>query len=93
MAASSSRSWLTNSIVLRLDAQLALEPALGRDVEEVVGLVEQQHVVVAAQERLERQPLLLAAAENVAQRPVGDVVEVERRRPRSTHSSQSTSAS
>ena len=44
-------------------AQLALEPALRGHVEVVVGLVEQQHLVGAAQQRLERQPLLLAAAQ------------------------------
>ena len=51
--------------------QLALEPALAGHVEEVVRLVEQQDVVVAAEQDLEGHPLLLAAGER-AQRPVGD---------------------
>jgi hypothetical protein len=38
-----------------------LEPALARDVEEVVGLVEQEDVRVGAQERFEHEPLALAA--------------------------------
>ena len=41
--------------------QLVLEPALARDVQEVVGLVEEQDGGVAPEQRLERQPLLLAA--------------------------------
>ena len=41
-------------------AQLVLEPAL-RDVQEVVGLVEEQDGGVAPEQRLERQPLLLSA--------------------------------
>ena len=56
--------------------QLALQPPLGRDVEEVVGLVEQEDVVVAAQQDLERHALLLAAGER-AQRPGGDLVEAQ----------------
>ena len=44
-------------------AQLRLEPALAGHVERVVGLVEQQHLLGPAQQRLEREPLLLAARE------------------------------
>ena len=56
-------------------SQLALEPPLGRDVEEVVGFVEYQHVVLAAEERLERESLLLATAER-RERTIRDVPEV-----------------
>ena len=61
-------------------SQLALEPALGRDVEEVVGLVEHEHVVLATEEGLQREPLLLAAAER-RERAIGDVAEVGAERP------------
>ena len=44
-------------------AQPALQPPLGRYVEEVVRLVEQQHLVGAAQQQLKREPLLLPARE------------------------------
>ena len=44
-------------------ADAALEPDLARHVEVVVGLVEQQHLVGPAQQELQHQPLLLAAAE------------------------------
>ena len=40
-----------------------LQPDLAGHVEEVVGLVEQQHLVGAAQQVLQHQPLLLAAGE------------------------------
>ena len=43
--------------------QLRLEPALARDVEVVVRLVEEQQLVGAGEEGLEHQPLLLAAGE------------------------------
>ena len=43
--------------------QRRLEPALARHVEVVVGLVEQQDLVGAAQQRLQREPLLLATGE------------------------------
>jgi hypothetical protein len=46
---------------LRRLSQLPLEPSFAGDVEVVVGLVEQQHVVGPAQQRLECQPLLLPA--------------------------------
>ncbi len=46
---------------LRRRAQLLLEPSLSGHVEVVVGLVEQQHVVGTAQQRLEHEALLLAA--------------------------------
>ena len=62
-------------------SQLLLEPSLRGDVEEVVGLVEQQHVVGAAQQHLERESLLLAARQGgdaVARRPARG----RRRRPR-----------
>ena len=41
--------------------ELALEPALGIDVEEVVGFVEEQDLGVAAQQHLQGEALLLAA--------------------------------
>ncbi len=44
-------------------AQPRLQPALARYVQEVVRLVEQQHLVAAAQQQVEREPLLLAAGE------------------------------
>ena len=49
---------------------------LAVDVEEVVGLVEQQDVVVAAQQHLEGHALLLASGERV-QRTVADLREVQ----------------
>ena len=61
--------------------QLVFETSLRGDVEEVVGLVEQQHVVGAPQEHLQREPLLLAARER-RDRPLADLREVARRRPR-----------
>ena len=48
--------------LLRL-VQLGLEPALARDIEVVVRLVEEQQFVGAGEECLEDQPLLLAAGE------------------------------
>ena len=54
--------------------ELALEPSLGRHIEEVVGLIEHENLELAAQERFERQSLLLAAAE-CAQRSIRHVVE------------------
>ena len=45
-----------------------LEPDLAGHVEEVVGLVEQQHLVGAAQQVLQHQPLLLAAGEGATAR-------------------------
>ena len=50
---SSSRSWLTNSTVLGDSTSRVLEPALGRHVEVVVRLVEHEHLVGPAQQRLE----------------------------------------
>ena len=55
--------------------ELTLEPALRRDVEEVVGLVEHEHVIVSPQQVLEREPLLLAAAQG-RKRSVGNAPEV-----------------
>ena len=49
-------------------AELALEPPLAVHVEEVVRLVEQEDVVLAAQQHLQRDALLLAARER-SQRP------------------------
>ncbi len=46
-------------------ADPVLEPDLAGHVEEVVGLVEEQHLVRAGQEVLQHQPLLLAAAERL----------------------------
>ena len=48
---------------LRRLAEAALEPDLARHVEEVVGLVEQEHLVGPGEEVLQHQPLLLTAAE------------------------------
>ena len=56
--------------------ELAFQPPLGGHVEEVVGLVEHEDVVLSAQQVLERQSFLLAAAEG-SQRPVGNVAEVD----------------
>ena len=60
--------------------QLAFEPPFGRHVEEVVGFVEDEHVVLAPEEVFECQPLLFAAAQG-AERPVGDVAEIDAERP------------
>src|SRR5690606_20820919 len=54
--------------------KLLLEPPLARHVEVVVGLVEQQYLVRAAQQRLEHQPLLLAARERAHLAPPGALV-------------------
>ena len=51
--------------------QLLLQPALAGDVEVVVRLVEQEHLVGAAQQRLEHQPLLLAAGQRGHSAPLG----------------------
>ena len=59
--------------------QLIFEPSLGGDVEEVVGLVEQQHVIGAAQEHLQREPLLLTARER-RDRPIADLREIHAER-------------
>ena len=61
--------------------ELAFQPTLGVDVEEVVGLVEEQHVGVAAQQHFEGEALLLTARQRV-QRSPGDFVEGEPDRPR-----------
>jgi hypothetical protein len=61
--------------------ELLFEPALGRDVEEVVGLVEHQDLELAAQERLQREALLFATAQR-AQWSVGDLIERFAERPR-----------
>ena len=71
---SSSRSWLMNRIVLSGLADPLLEPDLAGHVEEVVGLVEQQHLVGAAQQELQHQPLLLAAGERAQLAVLGAVV-------------------
>ena len=51
--------------------QLALEPPLAGDVQVVVRLVEQQHLVGTAQQRPEHQPLLLAAGQRATPAPPG----------------------
>ena len=51
-----------------------LELQLGRDVEEVVGLVEQQHVGVGGEQHVEDELLALAARQR-AGGPLGDLVE------------------
>src|SRR5262249_62134036 len=43
--------------------ELLLEPELARDVQGVVRLVQQQHLGLVTQQRLEQQPLLLAAGQ------------------------------
>ncbi len=60
--------------------QLPLQPAFGRDVEEVVGLVQHEDVELAAQEGFERESLLFAAAQG-SQRPVTNGVERFTERP------------
>ena len=60
--------------------ELRFEPAFSGDVEEVVGLIEQEHVVGPPQQGLQRQPLLLAAAES-AQRPSCHGIERLAQRP------------
>ena len=59
---------------LRAGLQRVLEPLLAGDVEVVVGLVEEQHVGVGAQQHLEGEPLLLAARQR-GQRPVAGLGE------------------
>jgi hypothetical protein len=54
--------------------QLLLEPALARHVQVVVRLVEQQDAVGAAQQRLENQPLLLAAGQRAHVAPAALLV-------------------
>jgi hypothetical protein len=53
---------------------LVLERLLARHVEEVVGLVEQQHLGVRAEQHVEHEPLALAARER-RRVALGDVVE------------------
>jgi hypothetical protein len=72
--------------------QLCLEPAFGRNVEEVVGLVEHENVELAAQQGLEREALLLAAAER-SQRTVANTSSNDSPNARVTHSFQVTSRS
>ena len=70
---SSSRSWLTKSTVLGDSTSRGLQPALGGHVEVVVGLVEHEHLVGAAQQRLEHDPLLLTARQRRHLAPLGPV--------------------
>ena len=72
--ASTARSWEIITIVFLDDADPLLELELGRDVEEVVGLVEQQHVGVGREEHVEHELLALAAREGTGG-PLGDLVE------------------
>ena len=51
-------------------AQPVLQPALAGDVEVVVRLVEQQHLVRPAQQRLQHQPLLLTAGQRAHLAPL-----------------------
>jgi hypothetical protein len=55
-------------------ADAALERQLGRHVEEVVRLVEQEHVSVGAEQQLEHEPLALAAGQRPG-RAVGQLRE------------------
>src|SRR3712207_7265483 len=57
------RSTLFPYTTLFRSRERLLEPALAGDVQVVVRLVEAEHVGRAAQERLEREPLLLAPGE------------------------------
>jgi len=59
---------------LRRGGQLLFEPALARHVQVVVRLVEQQHAVRGTQQRLEYQPLLLAAGQRAHVAPAAPVV-------------------
>ncbi len=90
--ASSSRSWLTNSIVFGHATSSSSSHSLPGHVEEVVGLVEEEHVGIGAEQQLEGEPLLLTARQG----------RTAARRPRPSnphpsaaveHTSQSTSAS
>src|SRR5262249_18746595 len=54
---------------LRRLADAPLEPPLPRYIEEVIRLVEEQHLVVAAEQQLEGEALLLATGER-ADRPL-----------------------
>jgi hypothetical protein len=69
-----------------------LQPALARHVEEVVRLVEQQHLVRATQQRLQDQPLLLAAGQS-RQVPVLASLEGDAERCGAARCPSSTSAS
>ena len=51
----------------------ALRASVSRDVEEVVGLVEQQDVGIGTQQRFEREPLLLAARQLAHEPVTGDL--------------------
>ena len=55
-------------------ADQRLELTLGRDVEEVVGLVEEQHLSVGGEQQLEHQALALSAGQR-GRGPVADFVE------------------
>jgi hypothetical protein len=59
---------------LRRCGQLLLQPALGRHVQVVIRLVEQEHAIGPAQQRLEHQPLLLPAGQRVHVAPAALVV-------------------
>ena len=54
--------------------QLVLQPALGRYVEVVVRLVEQQHLVRTAEQGLQHEPLLLAAGQRAHLTPLRPLV-------------------
>jgi hypothetical protein len=55
-------------------AQRVLQPQLARHVQVVVRLVEQQHLVRPAQQRLEGEPLLLAAGQRAQPAILGPLV-------------------
>ena len=73
-APSRSRSWLISRIGLARRGDPRLELELGGDVEEVVGLVEQQHLRLAREQHVEHEPLALAARE-LRRRARADLVE------------------
>jgi hypothetical protein len=54
--------------------QPLLQPALARDVEEVVGFVQQQHLVRPPEQRLEHQPFLLTARQGGDRPPPGPLI-------------------
>ncbi len=54
--------------------ELLLQPALAGYVQVVVRLVQQQHLVRPAEQRLQREPLLLPAGQGVHLAPLGPVV-------------------
>ncbi len=69
-----ARSWLTIRIVAFDWRDLVLQPAAGRNVEVVVGFVEQQHLGTGVEQQIKDQSFALAAREfaNESGREIGD---------------------